>query len=198
MRHINQRRYAYIPYPQHTEEPDNPRGKNITVRNGGCGLCSACMVVEQLTTEKFSVREAAELSVAVGGSHGSGTDMEVFGPVVAEKFNLDFITTNDINQAVEAIRDGGRVIARMANLEAHQKGIFTKKDHYITVIAATKDEVCILDPSWTSKKFTKWEKEGLVRLEGTLVYTTPEILHNERNTFVPAYYIFRRKKGTYQ
>lgn len=195
MRHINQRRYSYIPYPQHTEEPDNPRGKKVTVRNGGCGLCSACMVVDQLTTEKFSVREAAELSVAVGGSHGSGTDMEVFGPVVAEKFNLDFGMTSDINEAIEAIRDGGRVIARMANLEPHHKGIFTKKDHYITVIAATGDEVCILDPSWTSRKFTKWEKEGLVRLDGTLVYTTPEILHNERNTFVPSYYIFRRKKG---
>ena len=195
MRHINQRRYSYIPYPQHTEEPDNPRGKKVTVRNGGCGLCSACMVVDQLTTEKFSVREAAELSVAVGGSHGSGTDMEVFGPVVAEKFNLDFGMTSDINEAIEAIRDGGRVIARMANLEPHHKGIFTKKDHYITVIAATIDEVCIFDPSWSSKKFTKWEKEGLVRLDGTLVYTTPEILHNERNTFVPSYYIFRRKKG---
>lgn len=87
------------------------------------------------------------------------------------------------------------VIARVANMEPHHKGIFTKKDHFITVIAATKDEVCILDPSWTSKKFTKWEKEGLVRLDGTLVYTTPEILHNERNTAVPSYYIFRRKKG---
>ena len=193
MKHINQRRYSYIPYPQHTEEPDNPRGKNVTVRNGGCGLCSACMVVDQLTTEIFPVRKAAELSVAVGGSHGSGTDMEVFGPVVAEKFGLSFAMTSDINEAVEAIRDGGRVIARVANLEPQHKGIFTKKDHYITVISATKDEVCILDPSWTSKKFTKWEKEGLVRLDSTLVYTTPEILHNERNTFVPSYYIFRRK-----
>ena len=61
------------------------------------------------------------------------------------------------------------------------------------IIAATKDEVCILDPSWTSKKFKQWEKEGLVRTEGTLVYTTPEILHNESKTSSPPYYIFRRK-----
>ena len=111
MRHINQRRYSYIPYPQHTEEPDNPRGKNITVRNGGCGLCSACMVVDQLTTEKFSVREAAELSVAVGGSHGSGTDMVIFGPVVAEKFNLDFAMTSDISFIVNTAKRNPRHIS---------------------------------------------------------------------------------------
>ena len=194
MKHINQRRYSYIPYPQWTDQPDNPRGKKGTVRSGGCGLCCACMVVDQLTTEVFPVREAAELSMAVGGNHQSGTDMEIFGPVFAEKFGLTYAASADINEAVEAVRDGGRVIVLVGATEPKHKGIFTKGGHYITIIAATKDEVCILDPSWTSKKFTKWEKEGLVRTEGTLVYTTPEILHNEGKTSDPAYYIFRRNK----
>lgn len=194
MRHIIQRRYSYIPYPQRMDEPDNPRGKNGTVRSGGCGLCSACMVVDQLTTEVFPVREATQLSMAVGGNHSSGTDMEIFGPVVAEKFNLDFSTSRDINEAIEAVRDGGRVIALVGKTEPQHKGIFTQGGHYIVVIAATKDEVCILDPNWTAKNFKKWEKEGLVRMEGTLVYTTPEILHNEVKTTDPGYYIFRRKK----
>lgn len=193
MRHINQRRYAYIPYPQRMDEPDNPLGKKGTVRSGGCGLCSACMVIDQLTTEKFSVREAAQLSMAVGGNHSSGTDMEIFGPVVAEKFNLDYATSTDINEVVEAVRDGARVIALVGKTEPQHKGIFTQGGHYIVVISATKDEVCILDPNWTSKNFKKWEKEGLVRMEGTLVYTTPEILHNETKTVWPGYYIFRRR-----
>ena len=193
MRHINQRRYSYIPYPQWTDQPDNPRGKKGTVRSGGCGLCSACMVVDQLTTEEFPVREAAELSMAVGGNHESGTDMKIFGPVFAEKFGLTYAASYDVNEAVEAVRDGGRVIALVGKTEPRHKGIFTQGGHYITIIAATKDEVCILDPSWTSKKFKQWEKEGLVRTEGTLVYTTPEILHNESKTSSPPYYIFRRK-----
>lgn len=37
MRHINQRRYAYIPYPQWTELPNDPRGKKA--------LCAAVAAV---------------------------------------------------------------------------------------------------------------------------------------------------------
>ena len=196
MRHINQRRYPYIPYPQWTDLPDDPRGKKGTVRSGGCGLCSACMIVDQLTTADFSVREAAELSMSVGGNHSSGTDMEIFGPAVAEKFNLDYKTSTDIHEVIEAVRDGGRVIALVGHTEPQHKGIFTTGGHYIVVISATDVEVCILDPNWTSKNFKKWQKEGLVRMEGTLVYTTPEILHNEIKTVYPGYYIFRRKKST--
>ena len=152
MRHINQRRYSYIPYPQWTDEPDNPRGKKGTVRSGGCGLCCACMVVDQLTTEKFPVREAAQLSMAVGANHKSGTDMKIFGPVFAEKFGLTYAASTDIDEAIEAVRDGGRVIVLVGATEPKHKGIFTKGGHYITIVSATRHEVCILDPSRSPKQ----------------------------------------------
>ena len=196
MKHINQRRYSYIPYPQIMDEPDNPRGKKGTVKSGGCGLCSACMIVDQLTTESFSVRESTALSMAVGGNHADGTDMTVFGPAVAEKFNLDYKETYDINEALAAIREGGRVIALVGGKEPGNRGIFTSGGHYIVLIAYTNNEVCILDPHWMSGNFKKWQKEGLVRMEGTLVYTTPEILHQEgKKLGDPTYYIFSRKRG---
>lgn len=191
MKHIIQSRYAYIPYPFRPENPDKPGN----VRRNGCCLCSACMVVDQLTTEKFSVKEAVELSVSVKANHATGTDIMIFGPAVAEKFHLEFAPTDDINEAIEAVRDGGRVIVRVSGRYESNKKIFTKTGHYMVMIAATKEEVCILDPSWTSRKFGKWEKEGLVRTEGTLVYISPEVLHNEGIQIHPRYYIFRRKKG---
>ena len=193
MKHINQRRYPNIPYPTYMDFPDDPKGKNCTVRSSGCGLCSACMVVDQLTTQEFSVRDSLALSVACGGNHSSGTDMKFFAPAVAEKFDLALSTTNDVFEAVDAIRDGGRVIAHVSDKTEGNKGIFTRGGHYIVVFAATRGEVCILDPSWTSKKFVKWEKEGLVRTEGTLVYTTPEVLDGETKKTGIRYYIFRRK-----
>ena len=110
MKYFSQRRYSYIPYPQLMDFPDDPYGKSATVRSGGCGLCSACMMVDQLTLQPFSVRECAQLSMDCGANHDDGTDMEIFGPVLAEKFNLEYYPTNDVALAAEELRNGGRVI----------------------------------------------------------------------------------------
>ncbi len=76
------------------------------------------------------------------------------------------------------------------------KGIFTKFGHYIALLAADEnDEITVLDPSWTAKKFKRWVKEGVVREEGNVVYVTPEILHAETNPKWTTYFIFSRKKG---
>ncbi len=196
MKHINQRRYSYIPYPQCMDHPNDPYGKNGTVRSGGCGLCSTCMVIDHLTTEEFSVRECTELSISTGANHGDGTDMKILGPVVAEKFNLDFTMTNDINEVVKALHNGGGVVATVTAFCDGNKGIFTNGGHYIALMAADEnDEITVLDPSWTSKKYKKWVKEGIVREEGTIVYASAEVLHAERNPRWMTYFIFRRKKG---
>ena len=41
--------------------PDIPYGDG-TVASSGCGLCSACMVVENLTGQSFTPAEAVELA----------------------------------------------------------------------------------------------------------------------------------------
>ena len=116
---------------------------------------------------------------------------------LAEKFNLDYKESYDINEALAALREGGRVIALVGGIEPGNRGIFTAGGHFIVLIAVDgKDEICILDPNWTSKTFPKWEKEGLVRTEGTLVYTSPEVLHQEvKKLGDPSYSIFSRKRG---
>ena len=153
------------------------------------------MIVDQLTTEDCSVRECAKLSMEVGGNHADGTDMTILGPAVADKFNLDYKETYDINEALQALREGGRVIALVGGKEPGNRGIFTSGGHFIVLIAVdAKDEICILDPHWVSKNFKKWQKEGLVRMDGTLVYTSPEVLHQEAKKLGdPSYSIFRRK-----
>ena len=195
MKHVNQRKYSYIPYPQLMDEPDNPYGKKASVRGGGCGLCSACMIVDQLTTQTLPVRECAELSMKIGANHCDGTDMKMLGPAIAEKYNLDFSMVKDIGQVVKALHNGARVIALVSAKGPTNKGIFTQGGHYIVLISADEDdEICVLDPSWTSKKFNKWVKKGLVRTEDTLVYIKPEVLDAERKNESVDYFVFRRKK----
>ena len=196
MKHVNQRKYSYIPYPQLMDEPDNPYGKKASVRGGGCGLCSACMIVDQLTTEKLSVRECTALSMAINANHCDGTDMKILGPAIAERFNLEYSTKKDIREVVKALHNGAKVIALVSGKGETNKGVFCKGGHYIVLIAADEtDEICVLDPSWTSQKYTKWAKQGIVRQDGTLVYVTPQVLDAERKNKSVDYFVFRRKKA---
>ena len=120
MRHINQRKYSYIPYPQYMDHPEDPYGKKGTVRSGGCGLCSACMIVDQLTTQTLSVRECTKLSMEIGANHCDGTDMHILGPAIAERFGLEFSKTNDLetsNRAIELKTEIEKVREQIQNIE---------------------------------------------------------------------------------
>ena len=196
MKYYNQRRYSYIPYPQLTDFPDDPYGKNATVRSGGCGLCSACMMVDQLTMQPFSVRECAQLSMDCGGNHDDGTDMEIFGPVLAEKFGLEFYPTNDVALATEELRNGGRVILLVGGDREGRKGVFSSGGHFVLIISTTEDEFCILDPSWRRDKYTLPEKNGLVRQDGLFIYAPHSVVDEDKvnRSDRHGYYIFKRKR----
>ena len=99
----------------------------------------------------------------------------------------------------KALHNGGCVVATVTANCAGNKGIFTNGGHYIALMAADEnDEITVLDPSWTSKKYKKWVKEGIVREEGSIVYAAADVVHAERNPRWTTYFIFRRKKGNYK
>ena len=62
MKFVCQLDYPHIPYPTETlkEQPN----LESTVKSSGCGLCSACMIVDLLTDQEFTVKEAEVLSEA--------------------------------------------------------------------------------------------------------------------------------------
>ena len=193
MKYLNQNRYDHIPYAQFMDRPDDPYGKFGSVRDAGCGLCCACMMVDRLTTKTFTVKESALLSHACGGNHDDGTDMKVFAPVVAEKFNLDYKPSNDINEAIDAVRDGGCVIVLSGGNRPDHKAIFSRGGHYVLLISATKDEVCVVDPNFRDTKYAPWVEKGEVRVDGIFVYASAERLDADAKRNDTRYYIFRRK-----
>ncbi|MBQ2754880.1 MAG: hypothetical protein IJF30_05395, partial [Clostridia bacterium] len=69
------------------------------------------MMVEHLTTESLALEECVKLSELNGANLKVGTSMRVLGKVVAEKYNLDFSTTNDKEEVLNHLRNGGEVIA---------------------------------------------------------------------------------------
>ena len=90
--YLNQTNYPHVAYPTLTDLPELMRADS-TVRSAGCGLCSASMVVTNLTGREFSLIDCLELSLAVGANHSPGTDMDLLAPYVAERFDLDLVAT---------------------------------------------------------------------------------------------------------
>ena len=105
MIYYNQNDYEHIPYPSEA----NPRA---TIKCSGCGICSACMVVENMTEHKLSVEECTKFSLSVGGRDNAGTDMEKLAPPLCERFGLTFEATDDKEKVLDFLNNNrGMVIA---------------------------------------------------------------------------------------
>lgn len=194
MLYLNQNDYSDVKYPTHTEEKNHPSHKN-TVVEAGCGLCAACMAVDRLSLEPFTLTECRDLSASTKANHASGTDMQILGPAVAEKFDLDYQETNNIEEVIKCLQEGGAVVILTGGDYPGHTGIFTHGGHFITAISYADGEFCILDPSLKKGKFDEKGRKGKVRVEGKFVYASTEVIAMEAANRDPGYYLFRRKSG---
>lgn len=189
---INQNDYPNEPYPTHMELPEHPSHNN-SIADAGCGLCSACMMVDRLTTETLPLLECRDISMACKGNHDSGTNMLVLGPVIAEKYGLTMTTSNDIEDLKKCLQEGGCAILNPGgDHEDGYVGVFTRGGHYIVAISVKDDEFCILDPSLRPDKFDMPERKGKVRVEGKFCYTSSQVILDECSNRDPGFYLFRR------
>ncbi len=191
MLYVNQIGYPHIPYNHDLNNGGRPLS---TIASSGCGLCSACMIVDHLVVGgSLSIEECRQLSYDSKANLRVGTDIHILGAVLAEKFNLDFEMTNDINKLVTHLQNGGEAIVNVA-ADENGVGIFTKGGHYIVATAYVNGEIEILDPSFTRTKYTAEHCQGKVRIVGPFVYSSPETLASES---VPRrehpFYLFKRK-----
>ena len=160
--YLNQTNYPHVAYPTLTDLPELMRADS-TVRSAGCGLCSASMVVTNLTGREFSLIDCLELSLAVGANHSPGTDMDLLAPYVAERFDLD-------------LKRGGMAVANVTGdrPEDSHVGLFSHGGHYVAVVGIEEDgeTVIVLDPSQLPDKFHEEGREGKVIENGCILRTS--------------------------
>lgn len=196
MKYLNQLEYAHIPYRTNTRDDSVPEEeKNSTVALSGCGLCCVAMTVELLTDKELSLTECVRLAEESGASHAVGTDMNVFGPIIAEKFDLEFIPNKDLEAAVAHLRDGGVIIGYMGVPEGCDVGLFTESGHYVCVISTDGEEFCFLDPSYSPEKFLHPKRIGRVKTShAPYLYCDIKTFDSETRPNRVKYFMFRRKK----
>ena len=148
--YLNQTNYPHVAYPTLTDLPELMRADS-TVRSAGCGLCSASMVVTNLTGREFSLIDCLELSLAVGANHSPGTDMDLLAPYVAERFDLDLVATDDPELLREHLKRGGMAVANVTGdrPEDSHVGLFSHGGHYVAVVGIEEDgELGLILPSF--------------------------------------------------
>lgn len=197
MRYINQRDYPHISYITRTD-PEHPRhesGKDTTIRSSGCGLCSAIMVCDRLLPSySFELEDAIALSYSVGANRSNGTSPSLFFPAFAEKMNLKYETSKDLEDLRRCLRTGGAAIVLVGGDHDDHIGVFTHGGHYMTVISEEPDgRFAILDPSLYAGKYEEEGRQGKVEVtQGVISLCSGEVLEKETETKPIPYYLFWR------
>ena len=190
MQYFNQKEHPDIPLRNKLDEG----GADSTVAKTGCGLCSLCMIVDELTVQTLSLEECIRLYDATGAGHRLGTDMKILAPVVAERYHLEYTTTNDTEELAEWLRRGGRAIIHVGGDREGQVGLFSHIGHYIVAVSCDGDELCILDPSYLPGKFDEEGRRGKVRTEkAPFLYCSMAVALADAMNRTPHFHLFRRK-----
>ena len=198
MKYINQLDYPHIPYYTDAKNPDKTEEEKIrTVAKSGCGLACACMMIDQLTSSELKIEDCVKLSEECGANSTLGTSMKIFAPVLSEKFGVDYRFSNDLSEAIEALRSGAHIITVMKANQETGLGLFTDGGHFISLISTDGKEFCILDPSYKPEKFDREDRKGKVNTShAPYLYCDVNLLHEETTKKENGikYYIFTRKK----
>ena len=196
MKYISQLDYEHIPYRTNVKNDAVPVEKKMrNVRLSGCGLCSICMMIENMTDKTLSIEECVKISEDHLANHLTGTDMSVLAPVIAEKFDLYYKKTSNLTEAITHLQKGGMIVAHVGVPEGKEIGLFTKGGHYVLIISCDGEEFCVLDPAYTPEKFTIPERVGRVNFKNApFLYCNVDIFDSETRVGKPKYHMFARKK----
>ncbi len=192
MLYINQKEYPHTPYNHNMGHGGVPEERRC-IATSGCGICCACMIVEHLSTQSLSVEQCVRLSEENGANLNMGTSMRVLGPVIADMFGLEYRRTDSIEELLEHLRCGGEAIAEVAGDRNEHIGLFSDKAHYITVVSADKNELCILDPAYVAGKFDREGRRGKVREDIPFLYCADDVLADDTDKERAPFYLFKRR-----
>ncbi|MBQ3201975.1 MAG: hypothetical protein IJB22_08660 [Clostridia bacterium] len=182
----NQNDYTHIPYP-------SAGFPNENIEDSGCGVCSASMVVENLTGQKFPIKESTAFALQAGARDDDGTDMEKLAPALCERFGLSFEATDDTEKVLAFLNAGeGMVIANPGGDREGHVGLFTTTGHYIVLAAARQRTVMVLDPSLSPTKFEKEGRRGMVFVDGVNIYCDIDAVKEDCLNRSPAFYLFKK------
>ena len=145
-----------------------------TIGSSGCGPTSAAMVVSSIRGT-ITPDTMSDLFVANGyRSANNGTYWSAFR-YVADKWNIEYTETNEIQKAIQLIEDKNYVICSVGN------GLFTTGGHFIVLIGVEGNYIKVYDPYLYNGKFETATRRGKTEVRGNTVYVSIDNFKNYAN-----------------
>lgn len=201
MKYVNQLDYPHLQYITQTANPD-PKYRQIGLENNvaksGCGLCTSVMIAHRLRVVDgtYEIEDARQLSYDSGANQWSGTRGSVFFPAFAEKFNLEFVRSADINDLLHCLRTGGTAAVLVSGDHDDYHGVFSDRwSHYIVAIAEERDgRICVLDPAYEEGGYEKGDRKGKVEvLQRGFGRCSRQVIEEETASIAEPFFLFWRK-----
>lgn len=150
MYYYNQEHYNSVGY-------DNPNTKKKeTIKTSGCGVCSSCMVFNNLAgKELYTVAQMAKFSLSHGCRDNYGTNVKkLLTELCKANKGFSFTTTTDENKLVAHLKKGGMAIANQGNVY----NVFSTAGHFVVAYKMKGKNIQVLDPQMYSGKYDAYSR----------------------------------------
>lgn len=150
MYYYNQEHYNSVGY-------DNPNTKKKeTIKTSGCGVCSSCMVFNNLAgKELYTVAKMAKFSLSHGCRDNYGTNVKkLLTELCKANKGFSFTTTTNENKLVAHLKKGGMAIANQGNVY----NVFSTAGHFVVAYKMKGKNIQVLDPQMYSGKYDAYSR----------------------------------------
>ena len=180
MRIYNQRNpkwanYVYSAKPPHTE----------TIKTSGCGICSACMIVSNLSDTVIEPPQMADYSVKNGYRiDGVGTSFGLY-TAIAKKYNLKMVQVFDIESAIRCVKNGGLVVC---STNGGTNKLFSTAGHLFVMSGIVGSDVEFVDPDFYEGRYSNSYRKARSYIINGKVYVNK----NEAKKHITTYFCYER------
>lgn len=185
-KYFNQNNYSNVPYP-------SPTLPKATVATGGCGVVCASIITSNLLNTVIDPIAMAKYVINNKARVVGGTDMNILARALCKDYDLSYKITNNEDELVEHLKNGGMAIANVGGNREGYIGVFSNGGHYIVVAGLVGNKAIILDPQLYSGKFNKDGRRGKVSVTGNECICNIDILAKDTSNRNPAYWLFERR-----
>ena len=177
----NQRDYEGVEYRK-------PDGSYATVASGGCGVCSALMVLNNLYgKEVMTVPQMAKFSKNCGARGYDGTNMSTLLSALSKKYDITYRTTVYNKELLAHLKAGGMAVINQGDVY----NVFSNGGHFVVCHSVVSGEtIRCLDPYWYSGKFSGSPRcNRIVKVTGKEVWVTLKQIGKATQDRNPCYWL---------